>query len=188
MPILPKHFFPNSTNKQKIISELWSLISEHFLKCQVDGKLWFIFLRLSKIRLHIRYCRYPIYARGNPQLRIFLPNFWMKIVKNKHAKLPPNHVQFQVSPEMTRLDVKNYLEKIYNVPVYHVYTRNVSGEVKKPGFLDPVSKTTPLYKEDDIKYAYVTLVSIENYHFITLKITVYSFFSLRMWHLSFQTF
>eukprot|EP00093_Oithona_nana_P006440 06440.XXX_292252_292851_1 [CDS] Oithona nana genome sequencing. len=100
---------------------------------------------------------YPIYARGNPQLRIFLPNFWMKIVKNKHAKLPPNHVQFQVSPEMTRLDVKNYLEKIYNVPVYHVYTRNVSGEVKKPGFLDPVSKTTPLYKEDDIKYAYVTL-------------------------------
>ena len=82
----------------------------------------------------------------------------MKIIKNKHAKLPPNHVQFQVSPEMTRLDVKNYLEKIYNVPVYHVYTRNVSGEVKKPGFMDPVWKTTPLYKEDDIKYAYVTLV------------------------------
>ena len=85
----------------------------------------------------------------------------MKIIKTKQAKLPPNHVRFQVSPEMTRLDVKNYLEKIYNVPVYHVFTRIVSGEVKKPGFLDPESKTTPLYKEDDIKYAYVTLVSIK---------------------------
>ena len=104
-------------------------------------------------------CRYPIYARGNPQLRIFLPNFWMKIVKNKHMKLPPNHVVFQVSPEMTKLDVKNYLEKIYNVPVYHVMTRNVTGQVKKPGFLDPDFDITPLYKEDDIKYAYVTLVS-----------------------------
>ena len=85
----------------------------------------------------------------------------MKIIKTKQAKLPPNHVRFQVSPEMTRLDVKNYLEKIYNVPVYHVFTRIVSGEVKKPGFLDPESKTTPLYKEDDIKYAYVTLVSVK---------------------------
>ena len=96
----------------------------------------------------------------------------MKIIKTKQAKLPPNHVRFQVSPEMTRLDVKNYLEKIYNVPVYHVFTRIVSGEVKKPGFLDPESKTTPLYKEDDIKYAYVTLVSIVNIHFLTQKITV----------------
>ena len=99
----------------------------------------------------------------------------MKIIKTKQAKLPPNHVRFQVSPEMTRLDVKNYLEKIYNVPVYHVFTRIVSGEVKKPGFLDPESKTTPLYKEDDIKYAYVTLVSIENYHFLTQKISLIFF-------------
>ena len=74
-------------------------------------------------------------------------------------KLPPNHVVFQVSPEMTKLDVKNYLEKIYKVPVYNVMTRNVTGEVKKPGFLDPDFDITPLYKEDDIKYAYVTLVS-----------------------------
>ena len=51
---------------------------------------------------------YPIYSRGNPQLRIFLPNFWMKIVKNKNAKVPPNIVSFEVSPEMTRIDVKNY--------------------------------------------------------------------------------
>ena len=85
----------------------------------------------------------------------------MKIVKNKHMKLPPNHVVFQVSPEMTKLDVKNYLEKIYKVPVYHVMTRNVTGEVKKPGFLDPDFDITPLYKEDDIKYAYVTLVSFK---------------------------
>ena len=26
---------------------------------------------------------YPIYQRGNPQLRVFLPNFWMKMVKKE---------------------------------------------------------------------------------------------------------
>ena len=111
----------------------------------------------------------------------------MKIIKTKQAKLPPNHVRFQVSPEMTRLDVKNYLEKIYNVPVYHVFTRIVSGEVKKPGFLDPESKTTPLYKEDDIKYAYVTLVSIK-YSLSNAENKFNFFFSPRMLNLSFPTY
>ena len=34
--------------------------------------------------------------------------------KMSHKK-PPNSIMFEVSPAMTRLDVKNYLEKIYKV-------------------------------------------------------------------------
>merc|ERR1712213_268505 len=79
---------------------------------------------------------YPLYNRGNPQLRIFLPNFWMKLVKNKDIKLPPNVVTFQVSSEMTRVDVKNYLERIYKVPVLNVKTINTIGRT----FVSPYQK------------------------------------------------
>ena len=60
---------------------------------------------------------YPLYRRGNPQLRIYLPNFWMKLLnpEKQFVRAPPNRVTFEVSPEMTKLDVKNYLEKIYKV-------------------------------------------------------------------------
>ena len=68
---------------------------------------------------------YPIYQRGNPQLRVFLPNFWMKLVKLDKIEAPSNKVHFIVSQEMTRYDVKNYLEKIYKVPVDSVKTRKV---------------------------------------------------------------
>nr|CAD7263578.1 unnamed protein product [Timema shepardi] len=73
---------------------------------------------------------YPLYQRGNPQLRVFLPNFWMKLVEPIHQQ-HNNIVQFIVSTEMTRYDIKNYLEKIYNVSVVEVKTRIVSGEYNR---------------------------------------------------------
>ena len=100
---------------------------------------------------------YPIYSKGNPQLRVFLPNFWMKMVTNKNVKRPPNSITFQVSPAMTQLDVKNYLEKIYKVPVLDVKTKNVTGKTEySPHFRE----SRELFKDDDIKYAFVTVVSI----------------------------
>lgn len=70
--------------------------------------------------------RYPIYQKGNPQLRVFLPNFWMKIVKPTFQQ-PPNIVQFVTSIEMTDYDIKNYLEKIYKLPVAQVRSEIVEG-------------------------------------------------------------
>lgn len=29
---------------------------------------------------------YPLYQRGNPQLRVFLPNFWLKLVRPSHEQ------------------------------------------------------------------------------------------------------
>lgn len=63
--------------------------------------------------------RYPLHYKGDPQRRLYLPKFWMKMMKPKE-KVPKDHVQFLVHPEMSCYDVKQYLEKIYSVPVLNV--------------------------------------------------------------------
>ncbi|XP_063705415.1 large ribosomal subunit protein uL23m [Culicoides brevitarsis] len=93
---------------------------------------------------------YPLYKAGNPQLRVFLPNFWMKIVRPAHDQ-PPNVVTFSCSMEMTKHDIKNYLEKIYEVPVKRVRTRIALGKVRRQQGVGTI------IKDDDEKLAYVTL-------------------------------
>ncbi|XP_076302624.1 large ribosomal subunit protein uL23m-like [Lasioglossum baleicum] len=100
---------------------------------------------------------YPLYQKGNPQLRVFLPNFWLKLVKPVHNQ-PKNVVQFHCSMEMTRYDVKNYLEKIYNVHPIHVRIRIALGKTYMP------SKKF-VAKEDDVKIAYVILNKDEEFTF-----------------------
>lgn len=101
---------------------------------------------------------YRLYQRGGPQRRVFLPNFWLKLVKPTH-ELPPNIVQFACSMEMTKHDVKNYLEKIYNINVVKVNTRIAAGKTRQ----DPVKAY--VVKDDDVKYAYITLAREEKFVF-----------------------
>ncbi|KAF0287307.1 putative 39S ribosomal protein L23, mitochondrial [Amphibalanus amphitrite] len=103
---------------------------------------------------------YPLYQRGNPQLRIFLPNFWMKLLKPTHP-IPSNAVQFMVSPEMTKHDVKQYLEKIYNVPVVEVNIANKMGKLRR-------TDKGYIVKDDDLKYAFVTLPKDMTFEFPNL--------------------
>lgn len=95
---------------------------------------------------------YPLYQRGNPQLRVFLPNFWLKLIRPTHEQ-PENIVQFACSMEMTKIDIKNYLEKIYKIPVMDVRTRIDPGKTKRDQVIGYVTK------EEDTKLAYVTLVN-----------------------------
>ncbi|XP_026326088.1 39S ribosomal protein L23, mitochondrial [Hyposmocoma kahamanoa] len=104
---------------------------------------------------------YPIYQRGNPQLRVFLPNFWMKLV-HPTPKQQPNIVHFQCSMEMTKHDIKNYLTKIYNVPVVDVRTKIALGRFRK----DPGKGY--IVKDDDIKYAMVTMPKNMTFEFPNL--------------------
>ncbi|XP_021120072.1 39S ribosomal protein L23, mitochondrial isoform X3 [Heterocephalus glaber] len=66
--------------------------------------------------------RYPLYQLGGPQLRVFRTNFFIKLVRPGVAQ-PEDTVQFRIPMEMTRVDLRNYLERIYNVPVAAVRTR-----------------------------------------------------------------
>lgn len=94
---------------------------------------------------------YPRFARGNPQLRVFLPNFWMKLMRPTYP-LPPNKVQFACSMQMSKYDVKNYLTQIYKIPVVDVHVWVHSGKTKK-------NVIGYVIKEDDVKMARVTMVS-----------------------------
>ncbi|CAN7938538.1 unnamed protein product, partial [Ixodes hexagonus] len=101
---------------------------------------------------------YPQYVKGNPQLRIFLPNFWMKLVKHEKP-LPSNTVKFIIPLQMTKYDVKNYLEKIYKVPVAQVKTAVMLGNIKR------AEGKQYLIKEDDYRVAFVTLPKGEKFEF-----------------------
>ncbi|KAL1402831.1 hypothetical protein pipiens_001827 [Culex pipiens pipiens] len=104
---------------------------------------------------------YPIYQRGNPQLRVFLPNFWLKLIRPEHEQ-PPNVVQFACSMEMTKYDVRNYLEKIYKVPVVDVRTRIAMGKTKRDQVMGYITK------DEDTKLAYVTLKKEMKFEFPNL--------------------
>lgn len=73
---------------------------------------------------------YPRYVRGNPQLRIFLPDWKMIMIKRKEP-MPENTVSFKIDPRMTDWDVKNYLEKIYKVQVAGIKSRIYSGDIHR---------------------------------------------------------
>ncbi|KJH41331.1 UDP-glucose:Glycoprotein Glucosyltransferase [Dictyocaulus viviparus] len=101
--------------------------------------------------------RLRIWQPGNPQNFIFLPDFWLAVVDGHNVgrnKLPKNCVKFEVDPRMTKHDIKEYLRRIYNLPV-----RNVRTEVK----MGDISWSTPadfqyrkaMWKDNDKKFAYV---------------------------------
>lgn len=54
----------------------------------------------------------------------------MKLVRPT-VDQPKNVVQFITSPQMTSYDVKNYLEKIYSVPVIEVKDSIATGKILK---------------------------------------------------------
>uniref|UniRef100_A0AAQ4PSM9 Large ribosomal subunit protein uL23m n=1 Tax=Gasterosteus aculeatus aculeatus TaxID=481459 RepID=A0AAQ4PSM9_GASAC len=95
---------------------------------------------------------YPLYQLGNPQLRIFRPNWFLTLVRPGKEQ-PPDTVQFRIPMEMTKYDVKNYLEKIYDVPVGAIRTRIQFGSNKKRNHLHQK------VKQPDYKVAYVQLTT-----------------------------
>jgi len=109
---------------------------------------------------------YPLFQPGNPQLRVFLPNFWMKLIRERgrNGLSEPrlsNRAQFIVSMEMTKHDVKNYLNKIYNVDTIAVNTQVRSGETREV----PTTSGKMVVKDDDYKVAFVTLAEGATFEF-----------------------
>ncbi|GFO33387.1 hypothetical protein PoB_005989200 [Plakobranchus ocellatus] len=43
--------------------------------------------------------KYPVYWKGDPQLRVFMPQFWMKLIKPDYD-IPKNQVHFEVHPQV----------------------------------------------------------------------------------------
>ncbi|BFZ10194.1 hypothetical protein BsWGS_13233 [Bradybaena similaris] len=103
--------------------------------------------------------KYPVYWKGDPQLRVFLPQFWMKMLKSEDP-IPKNQVHFEVHPQMTDIDIKNYLEKIYKVPVLSVTTKLVKGDEIKD-----IIKQVVVNREPDRRLAYLVLADGHEFPF-----------------------
>ncbi|XP_051885258.1 39S ribosomal protein L23, mitochondrial isoform X2 [Pristis pectinata] len=101
---------------------------------------------------------YPLYQYGNPQLRIFRTNFFMTLVRPGKEQ-PEDTVQFRIPMEMTKPDVKNYLQGIYNVPVAAVRTRIQYCTNKKR------NHKNQRVKRPDYKVAYVQLAEGQTFKF-----------------------
>ena len=66
-------------------------------------------------------------------------------------------VVFHVAPSMTKHEVKEYLTKVYDVPVKRVNTMNYDGKWKKAGVGRKFGRH--VYRERDWKKAVVTLTA-----------------------------
>uniref|UniRef100_A0A8D0GDM0 Large ribosomal subunit protein uL23m n=1 Tax=Sphenodon punctatus TaxID=8508 RepID=A0A8D0GDM0_SPHPU len=101
---------------------------------------------------------YPLYQRGNPQMRVFRTNYFLTLVCPGIPQ-PEDTVQFHIPMEMTRVEVKNYLESIYNVPVAAVRTRIQFGSNKQR------NHKNQRIKKPDFKVAYVQLAAGQTFKF-----------------------
>ncbi|CAK6449873.1 unnamed protein product [Pipistrellus nathusii] len=101
---------------------------------------------------------YPLYQVGGPQLRVFRTNFFVQLVRPGTAQ-PEDTVQFRIPMEMTRVDMKNYLERIYSVPVAAVRTRVQHGSNRKR------DHRNVRVKKPDYKVAYVQLAHGQTFTF-----------------------
>ncbi|XP_055489190.1 39S ribosomal protein L23, mitochondrial-like [Leucoraja erinacea] len=101
---------------------------------------------------------YPLYQYGNPQLRIFRTNFFMTLVRPGKEQQDDTG-QFRIPIEMTKPDVKNYLQDIDSVPVAAVRTRIQYCTNKKR------NHTNQKVKWPDYKVAYVQLAEGQTFNF-----------------------
>ncbi|XP_039696304.1 39S ribosomal protein L23, mitochondrial-like isoform X1 [Pteropus medius] len=101
---------------------------------------------------------YPLYQLGNPQLRVFRTNFFIQLVRPGTAQ-PADTVQFRIPMEMTRVDLRGYLQRIYNVPVAAVRTRVQHGSNRKR------DHRNVRMKKPDYKMAYVQLAHGQTFTF-----------------------
>ncbi|KAG9510454.1 PRKCA-binding protein, partial [Fragariocoptes setiger] len=92
---------------------------------------------------------YPRFVKGNPQLRIFLPDWTMTLIKQPN--LPDNVVAFRTDPRMTDWDVKNYLTKIYKINVADIKSKIYAGDISR------APDKQYIIKADDYKIVQVTL-------------------------------
>ena len=63
-------------------------------------------------------------------VKVWFPNMFMRLVSVNTARNPAT-ANLIVPPSMTKTEVKEYLTKIYNIPVISVTTANFAGKWKR---------------------------------------------------------
>lgn len=92
-------------------------------------------------------------AGAAKQFRMWMPNMPMTLVSAKNATArQPARATFRVLPRMTKWEIREYLTKIYGLPVQKVNTANYLGKRK----LVRGSRQVIRFKYKDFKKAVVS--------------------------------
>ena len=92
-------------------------------------------------------------AKISNGFRMWMPNMPMMLVSARNATATqPARATFRVLPRMTKHEIKEYLTKIYNLPVTKVNTMNYLGKRKNV----TGSRKIIRFKYSDFKKAIVT--------------------------------
>ena len=87
------------------------------------------------------------------KFRMWMPNMPITLTGSKNAtQNAPATATFRVLPRMTKHEIKEYLSKIYDLPVTNVNTMNYAGKRKRA----MGRKKVIYYKYRDFKKAIVT--------------------------------
>lgn len=96
--------------------------------------------------------RLPLWNPGNPRPQLFLPQYWLKIVKPTH-RMPNDFVKFECHWQMSVNDVREYLYKLYGIDVLDVRVEIKKGEYPT----NPRGQSGLAPPLDDRKFVYVQL-------------------------------
>lgn len=95
-------------------------------------------------------------AKAAKQFQMWMPTMPMTLVSAKNATArEPARAIFRVLPKMTKHEIKEYLTKIYNLPVKKVNTINYLGKRKRI----MTERKIHYYKYKDFKKAIVSFDS-----------------------------
>lgn len=90
------------------------------------------------------------------------PLFWVRLLRDD--KIPSNVLKMEVHLQMTKFDIKEYLEKIYHIPVMGINTQIFEGKRRRT-YTDPKKSFS---QEPEYKIAWISLKDI-NLIFLQLK-------------------
>lgn len=76
-------------------------------------------------------------------VKVWFPNMSLTLVRRSTAKLPKNMYMFRCDPKYTKLEIKEYLTKVYGVSVASVNTVNMLGECAPWGW-GPLATPSPV--------------------------------------------
>ncbi|CAE7572007.1 rplW [Symbiodinium sp. KB8] len=68
---------------------------------------------------------------------VLFPEMAIALVRRASARLPRNHFIFRTDPKWTKQEIKEYLQKVYEMDVERVATINYLGKVRRRRGLRP---------------------------------------------------
>jgi len=115
--------------------------------------------------------QFPLHYDGAPSRRLFFPEWYVTCVRPKED-MPKNYVRFHIPADMTKYDMKEYLKKVYDIPITSVrlgivgYMKYKSPTPQKKGgyewkFQDPY-KIAHVYLGEGQTFEFPELIDPDN--------------------------